>query len=177
MAACAVASAIPPLLPPVAGRVDVAGALGRAGFLTVIKDIGLKSPYEGKVRLFSSEIGEDIACYFVESEQTPSAVGLVAVPAADGTIALAGGFMIQSLPPADDELIDGMISRINEMGPLASFLEEDGSPEALLAKLFAETPLSALTRQNLSFRCTCSREKVQKALAVMSREEPGDHHR
>lgn len=158
-------------LPPLAGRVDVAGALGRAGFLTVIKDIGLKAPYEGKVRLYSSEIGEDIACYLAESEQTPSAVGLVAVPAVDGTIALAGGFMIQSLPPADEALIDGMINRIEAMAPLASFLEQERGAEALLSMLFAETPLSALTRQDLAFRCTCSREKVKKALAVMSRDE------
>ena len=158
-------------LPPVAGRVDVAGALGRAGFLTVIKDIGLKTPYQGQVQLYSSEIGEDIACYFAESEQIPSAVGLVAVPAADGTIAVAGGFLIQSLPPADELLIDGMIERIKGMALLSSFLEQESGPEALLAALFADTPLSTLTRQDLEFRCTCSREKVKKALTVMSRDE------
>ncbi|MDH3359246.1 MAG: Hsp33 family molecular chaperone HslO [Desulfobulbaceae bacterium] len=158
-------------LPPVDGRVDVAGALGRAGFLTVIKDIGLKSPYQGQVQLFSSEIGEDLACYFAESEQIPSAVGVVAIPAADGTIAVAGGFLVQSLPPADELLIDGMVERINGMAPLSSFLEQESGPEALLAALFADTPLSGLTKQDLEFRCTCSREKVKKALTAMSREE------
>ncbi len=158
-------------LPPVAGRVDVAGALGRAGFLTVIKDIGLKSPYQGQVQLSTSEIGEDIALYFAESEQIPTAVGLVALPAEDGSIAVAGGFLIQSLPPADDTLIEGMISRIEGMSSLASFLEQDTGPEGLLAALFVDTPLSTLSRQDLEFRCTCSREKVKKVLAVMNQDE------
>ena len=158
-------------LAPVEGKVDVAGALGRAGFLTVIKDIGLKSPYQGQVQLYSSEIGEDIAGYLTESEQIPSAVGLVAVPAADGTIAVAGGFLVQSLPPADEALVEGMIARIEELPPLASFFEQDSGPENLLAALFADTPLSALTRQDLAFRCTCSREKMKAALAAMKQEE------
>ncbi|MDH4319980.1 MAG: Hsp33 family molecular chaperone HslO [Desulfobulbaceae bacterium] len=153
------------------GKVDVAGALGRAGFLTVIKDIGLKTPYQSKIQLYSSEIGEDLAYYFTESEQLPSAVGLVAVPAADGTIAVAGGFLIQSLPPADDALVEAMIDRIGKMAPLSSFLEQEAGPEGLLAALFAETPLSMLTRQELAFRCTCSSESVQRVLAAMGRDE------
>ena len=158
-------------LPPVEGRVDVAGALGRAGFLTVIKDIGLKTPYQGQVQLFTSEIGEDIASYFAESEQIPSAVGLFALPAADGTIAMAGGFLVQSLPPADETLVEGVIRRIEGIASLASFFEQDDGPEKLLAALFADTPISGLTRQNLEFRCTCSREKVKPLLAAMKPEE------
>ncbi len=153
------------------GKVDVAGALGRAGFLTVIKDIGLKSPYQSKIQLASSEIGEDLAFYFTESEQIPSAVGLVAVPAADGAIAVAGGFLIQSLPPADESLVEAMIARIGEMAPLSTYLEQEAGPEGLLAALFVDTPLSMLTRQDLDFRCTCSRASVQKVLAAMDRDE------
>ena len=158
-------------LPLVEGRIDVAGALGRAGFLTVIKDIGLKSPYQGQVQLLTSEIGEDIAGYFAESEQIPSAVGLVATPAADGSIAAAGGFLIQSLPPADEKLVETLIGRIDGMAPLAEYFQDDAAPEALLAALFADTPLTALTRQDLQFRCTCSREKVKAVLAAMQPDE------
>lgn len=158
-------------LPPAAGKIDVAGALGRAGFLTVIKDIGLKTPYQSQVVLYSSEIGDDIACYFVESEQIPTAVGLVALPAADGSIQVAGGFMVQSLPPADETLIENIINRIEAMGSLSSYLSGDSGPERLLAELFVDTPLSDLTRQELEFRCTCSREKVRKMLSVMSDDE------
>lgn len=158
-------------MPMVQGRIDVAGALGRAGLLTVTKDLGLKKPYQGTVQLYTSEIGEDLAYYLAESEQTPSAVGLTAALDTDGNVAAAGGFLIQSLPPADEELISKLIERIEAMVSLSDLLCQGSSPEELLTRLFVNIPLLALGRQDLVLRCNCSREKVLGVLAAMDRTE------
>jgi len=156
-------------LPLVDGRVDVAGALGRAGFLTVTKDLGLGEPYQSRVRLYTSEIGEDLAYYFAESEQIPSAVGLSAALNPAGDLAVAGGFLIQSLPPSDATVIGQLIERIEAMGSLAELLL--AGPEKLLTTLFADIPLTMLGRQDLALRCNCSREKVRQVLNAMRRDE------
>ncbi|MDH5299175.1 MAG: Hsp33 family molecular chaperone HslO, partial [Desulfobulbaceae bacterium] len=159
------------MLPPVNGRVDVAGALGRAGFLTVTKDIGLKRPYQGMVELYSSEIGEDLAYYLAESEQIPSAVGVAAAMAPDGSIAVAGGFLIQSLPPADEALIGGLVKGIEALSSLTDLLLQGATPEGLLALIMGDFPFEILGRQDLAFRCSCSRTRVRQVLATMDREE------
>ena len=158
-------------LPMVQGRLDVAGALGRAGFLTVTKDLGLKRPYQGTVQLYTSEIGEDLAYYLAESEQTPSAVGLTTALDPDGNVTAAGGFLIQSLPPADEQLITRLIERIEAMESLSDLLCQGFGPEGLLTRLFVDIPLLALGRQDLCLRCNCSRDKVQGVLAAIDREE------
>jgi Disulfide bond chaperones of the HSP33 family len=109
-------------LPLKDGCFDIPGALGRAGLLTVTKDLLLKSPYQGVVNLVSSEIAEDIAYYLTDSEQTPSAMGLTAIPDDAGNIVVAGGFLIQSLPPANDEALDVLTGRIRTLPPLAKLL-------------------------------------------------------
>ena len=128
-------------LPDRDGKLDVAGALGRAGFLTVTKDLGLKAPYRGMVQLQSSEIGDDLAYYLTSSEQIPSAVGLGVLVTPDGSIAAAGGFLIQALPPQDESTVDLLMERIAQLPRLSHLLAEGTNPEGLLERLFAGHPL------------------------------------
>nr|WP_279342455.1 Hsp33 family molecular chaperone HslO [Geotalea sp. SG265] len=158
-------------LPEKNGKLDVAGALGRAGFLTVTKDLGLKEPYRGTVQLLSSEIAEDIALYLTESEQIPSAVGLGVYVETDNTVAAAGGFLIQALPPADDAAIDSLMETIAAMPPISQLLRNGSSPEDLLALLFKDIPHDVLERRPLAFACSCNREKIERVLLSLGRQE------
>lgn len=153
------------------GKIDVAAGLGRAGFLTVTKDIGMKQKYEGTVQLVSSEIGEDIAYYLSESEQIPSAIGLGVYLEPDGGIAAAGGFLVQSLPPADEELIAGIERRINALTSVTDMLREGKAPGDILAILFAAIPHRTTAHTALSYSCSCSREKMQRAVFSLGNAE------
>lgn len=149
---------------PVDGKWNVAGILGRAGFLTVAKDPGTGGePYRGTVQLHSSEIGDDLALYLTESEQTPSAVGLGASLDSDGDIAICGGFLVQALPKADDVEIDALMERIAALAPISELLAESGT-DGLLAALVGDMPYNRLETRELYFRCGCSRSKVEQAL-------------
>ena len=129
---------------PLNGRWNVPGVLGKAGFLTVTKDIGMGGdPYHGMVQLRSSEIGDDLAYYLTDSDQTPSAVGLNATLGSDGIIALCGGFLVQALPKADDHDIETVMANIEKLPPLADILKE-GGPEGLLGLLFGDIPYTVL---------------------------------
>ena len=157
-------------LPFVGGKFDVAGALGKAGFLTVTKDLLLKEPYRGIVRLYTSEIAEDIAYYLLESEQIPSAVGLGVF--ADGSgITAAGGFLIQSLPPSDEAVIETLSRRIETMPPITEMLLAGTTPEEIIVLVFAGIPVDILEKRELSFRCACSRGRFSRALMSLGREE------
>jgi molecular chaperone Hsp33 len=158
-------------LPDREGKLDVAGALGRAGFLTVTKDLGLKEPYKGLVQLHSSEIAEDLAYYLTSSEQIPSAVGLGVLVAPGGSIAAAGGFLIQALPPLDEAAVGVLMERIGQLPRLSGLLAGGTTPEELLARLFADIPYGTLEKRALAFACSCSREKVERALIAMGGEE------
>ncbi|MBI1921173.1 MAG: Hsp33 family molecular chaperone HslO [Geobacter sp.] len=158
-------------VPPRDGKLDVAGVLGRAGFLTVTKDLGLKEPYRGLVQLYTSEIAEDLAYYLTESEQTPSAVGLGVYVEPDGTVSAAGGFLIQSLPPADDLLIDQLMEKIGRLTSVTDLLREGKTPEDLLAQLFAGISYTTLEKRALAFQCSCSREKIERVLISLGKEE------
>ncbi len=153
------------------GKIDVAAGLGRAGFLTVTKDIGMKKKYEGMVQLSTSEIGEDIAYYLSESEQIPSAIGLGVHLQPDGSIAAAGGFLVQSLPPADEQLITGIERQINRLASVTEMLREGKTPRDILAILFAAIPHRATTSTALTYKCSCSREKMQRAVFALSNSE------
>ncbi len=158
-------------LPDREGKLDVAGALGQAGFLTVTKDLGLKEPYKGMVQLYTSEIAEDLAYYLTSSEQIPSAVGLGVQVATDGSIAAAGGFLIQALPPHDESTVDLLMERIGKLPRLSELIAGGLTPEDLLERLFAGIPYDTLEKRSLAFRCSCSREKVERALISMGEEE------
>ncbi len=157
-----------------AGKLDVGGALGRAGFLTVTKDLGLKEPYKGMVQLYTGEIAEDIAYYLTESEQIPSAVGLGVFVETDNRVSASGGFLVQSLPPGDEEVIDKLMERINRMPPVSRLLLEGKTPEQLLDKMFEGIPYMTLEKRKLAFKCTCSREKVERVLISMGAGELAD---
>lgn len=153
------------------GGLDVASALGKAGLLTVVKDLGLKDPYRGTVELYSSEIASDLAYYLVESEQIPSAVGLGEYVDTNGTITAAGGFLIQAVPPVDPELVDRLMARIERLPSLSELLRQGKSPEEILDLLFAEVPYDVLEQRELAFTCSCSRERIERVLISLGKQE------
>jgi molecular chaperone Hsp33 len=149
---------------PVNGRWNVPAVLGKAGFLTVSRDLGIGGePYNGTVQLLNSEIGEDLAYYLTESEQTPSAVGVSVRLASDGSVASCGGFLSQALPKADESEIAALLERIDSLPPITQLLDE-GGPDQLLSALMGEIPYNRLESRPLFFRCGCSKEKVERAL-------------
>jgi molecular chaperone Hsp33 len=158
-------------LPLRGGKLDVAGAIGSAGFLTVTKDLRLKEPYSGTVQLYSSEIAEDLAYYLTESEQVPSAVGLGVYVEAHGGVTAAGGFLVQSLPPSNDEVINRLTEQIQTMPPLTELLRGGGTPEELLEYIFTGVPFDVFEKRPLSFKCSCSKERVVNALVSLGQEE------
>lgn len=158
-------------LPPRNERFDVAGAIGKAGFLHVSKDLGFGEPYRGMVQLVSSEVAEDLAFYLTTSDQIPSSVGLGVLPREDGHIAVAGGFLIQALPGADDAQLAELESRLLALPPLTSLLREGLSPEAILARIFSGIETSHQATLPLVFDCSCSRRQAQAILALLPEEE------
>lgn len=160
-----------PALPPRADKFDVAGAIGRAGFLTVTKDLGLKKPYQSMVQLQTSEVGEDLAWYLSSSEQVPSSLGLGVEFNSTGDIAAAGGFLIQTLPPELPEKIDTLVDRIEELPPVTSMLRDKIHPTEILARIFGDQRFATCENIPLSFFCPCSREQIEQMLFGLGSEE------
>jgi molecular chaperone Hsp33 len=158
-------------LPPREGRFDVAAAVGHAGFLHVVKDLGLKEPYRGMVQLVTSEIGDDLAYYFAASEQTPSTVALGVELGADGAVAAAGGFLLQLLPGGDPALVDRLEQRLVELPPTTTLLRQGVAPAAILERLLGDVPTTRLGQIPLTFACTCSRRQVAEALKLLGAAE------
>lgn len=158
-------------LPPKDGKLDVASALGKVGILKVTKDLGKKEPYQGIVQLYTSEIAADIAFYLAKSEQLPSAVGLGVFVEPDDRVSAAGGFLIQSIATSNEELIDKLIEHIEKLPPITELLRRGKTPEELLELIFADIPFTPLEKHTLALRCSCSRERVEKALLILGREE------
>jgi molecular chaperone Hsp33 len=156
--------------PPVNGRWNIPEVLGRAGFLTVSRDLGIGGePYHGTVQLRNSEIGEDLAYYLTDSEQTPTAVGVSVRLASDGSVASCGGFLAQALPRADESEIAALLERIDSLPPITQLLDEGGT-DLLLSALMGEIPYNRLESRPLFFRCGCTREKVERALHSLGKE-------
>ncbi|UCG11512.1 MAG: Hsp33 family molecular chaperone HslO [Deltaproteobacteria bacterium] len=158
-------------LPAKDGKIDVAGALGSSGLLTVTKDLRLKEPYKGVVKLYTGEIAEDLAYYLTESEQIPSAVGLGVYVEPEAGVSAAGGFLIQSFPPYDEEVVDKLIGRIQEIPTVTHLIRNGISPEELLEMLFAGIPFEILEKRALGYQCSCSKERVERAIISLGREE------
>jgi len=152
------------------GKLDVAGAVGRNGFLYVVKDLGLKEPYRGSVPLVSGELGEDFTYYFASSEQTPSAVGLGVLVDTDGGVRQAGGFILQLMPGVEEQAIDRLERRLKEMPQLTSLLDRGETPEEILRYL-ADEDVQILERMPVAFKCNCSRERVERTLVSMGERE------
>ena len=151
------------------GKLDVGGLIGRDGTLTVSRDLGLKEPYIGSVELISGEVAEDLTAYLVESEQVPSACGLGVLVGTDRQILAAGGFLVQLLPGAPEELIRQIEDNIFMMDQLTTILHEDGYEEVLHQVLRGLEP-QILATDEVRYRCTCSRERIAKALQSAGEE-------
>ena len=153
------------------GKLHVSRALGTEGFLTVFKDVGLDEPYQGIVKLRTGEIAEDIAYYFVESEQIPSAVGLGVFVETDGRVSSAGGFLVQSMPPSEEATITRLIENIGKIRSVTEVLREGKTPEDILGLLFEGIPYKTLEKKGLSFRCTCNRDRIEDVLVSLGCKE------
>ena len=162
------------LMEKVPGKLDVGAAVGTDGSLTVIKDLGLKEPYIGSIGLFSGEIADDIAMYFVESEQIPTACGLGVLVDRDQSVKSAGGYLIQLMPGATEDTIVKVEGGIMAAGPVSALLEQDPDPEHLLRAVMSDFDLKILETQPVSYKCYCSRERVERALISLGRQELED---
>lgn len=162
------------MLPPNAqGKLDVGGSLG-LGVLSVIKDIGLKEPYVGQTQLITGEIAEDLTYYFATSEQVPSSVALGVLMSKDNTVRQAGGFIIQLLPGASDEIIDRLEAKLSGISSITSLLDAGKTPEEILKDILGEFGLEILKKMPVQFHCDCERSRVEKAIISIGRKEIQD---
>ena len=145
------------------GKLDVSGAIGR-GTMTVIRDLGLKEPYVGTIDMPSGEIAEDLTYYFAESEQVPSSVGLGVLVDRDWSVKQAGGFILQLLPATPDEVIDSLEKKLAKVASVTSMLEDGLMPEDILQELLGEFGLEIMEKNEVSFQCNCSKDRIEKAL-------------
>ena len=152
------------------GKLDVSGALGH-GHLSVIKDLGLKEPYAGQIPLISGEIAEDIAYYFTQSEQTPSAVALGILVDIDYSIRQAGGFVLQMMPGADPKVAAQLEDKLSSFPPVTTLLDSGKTPEHILQMLLGEFGLEILDAYPVGYYCNCTRERVEKALISIGRAD------
>lgn len=152
------------------GKLDVGGAVG-SGMLRVIKDIGLKEPYVGTVELQTGEIAEDLTYYFAASEQVPSSVGLGVLIDTDCSVRQAGGFILQLMPQADDEVIGQLEKNISALRPVTDMLEQGYTPEKMLEELVDGLGLTVTERLPVSFQCNCSKERIRKALISIPKSD------
>lgn len=159
------------MLPPNSkGKLDVGGALA-PGFLTVIKDMGLKDPYVGQTMLITGEIGDDLTEYYMSSEQIPSSVGLGVLMNKDNTVNVAGGFIIQLMPFTDDATIDKLESNLKEISGVTSMLAEGMKPEDMLKKVLDGFDVEVTKKMPARFRCNCSKDRFAKSLATLPKSD------
>ena len=156
-----------------AGKLDVGAAIGY-GTLTVIKDMGLKEPYSSQVPLGTSEVAEDLTYYFAASEQVPSAVGLGVLMSKDNTVKQAGGFIVQLMPFADEEVISKLEERVNSISSVTEMLEKGMTPEDILREVMGDMDVEFTDKIDTGFECNCSKEKVARALAGLSKKDMED---
>lgn len=152
------------------GKLDVGGAVG-SGILRVIQDSGLKEPYVGQTVLQTGEIAEDLTYYFATSEQVPSSVGLGVLMERDNTVRQAGGFLVQLLPFAEEETISRLEQNLQKIRSVTSMLDEGITPEGLLEHVLEGMDMQIMDTGDVDFVCSCSKERVEKALISIGREE------
>ena len=153
------------------GKLDVGAAVGQDGTLTVIRDLNMKEPYVGSVGLLGGEIAEDLAAYFVESEQIPTACGLGVLVDRDQSVLAAGGYLIQLLPGAGEDTIAKVEGSLMAAGAVTGLLRDDPDPEAMLRKALSDFDLEILEKSPIEYRCYCSRERMERALISLGAEE------
>lgn len=153
------------------GKLDVSGAIGNNGFLTVIKDLGLKEPYCAQIPIVTGEVAEDITAYYFTSEQTPTvcALGVLVDPETENVL-LAGGFLIQLLPTADEQTISLVEKGLENISPVTTMLAQGLSPEQICEKVLPEFKMQFLDSENVEYKCDCNTERVTKALIGAGKE-------
>ncbi|MGK0552498.1 Hsp33 family molecular chaperone HslO [Enterococcus faecalis] len=153
------------------GKIDVRGAVGDQGIFTVIKDLGLKETFSGQTPIVSGEIGEDFTYFMAVSEQIPSAVGLSVLVDTDESVKVAGGFMIQVMPGADEGTIDFIEKRLQEVPMISQLLVQGETPEQILERLLGEDEVEILEKMPVQFQCNCSKEKFGTAIIAVGVDE------
>lgn len=153
------------------GKLDVGAAVGGEGTLTVIRDLRMKDPYVGSVGLLGGEIAEDLAAYFVESEQIPTACGLGVLVDRDQSVLAAGGYLIQLLPGAGEDVISRVEGGVMAAGSVTGLLSGSVAPEEMLRRVLSDFELEILERTPIAYRCDCSRDRMERALISLGPEE------
>jgi len=153
-------------------KLPVGEAVGKNGFISVVKDLGLKEVYQSSIKLISGEIAEDLAYYLTVSEQIPSAVSLGVLVNTDGSILAAGGFMIQKLPEAQDKEIAELEEKLKNFPLITTLLSQNKTPEEILEMLFSN--IKILEKRELRYKCTCSKERVENMLIALGEKELED---
>ncbi len=153
------------------GKLDVARAVGTEGFLSVVKDLGLKDMFTGQVPIVSGELGEDFTYYYAVSEQLPSSVGVGVLVNPDNSILAAGGFLIQVLPGADEETISKLENRLKTISPISNMIHEGLTPEEILYTILDKQNVKILDTLPVSFSCHCSYERTEQAIIGLGKEE------
>ena len=160
-----------PLVEKFPGKLDVGATVGTDGTLTIIRDLQMKEPYVGSVELISGEIGDDVTAYFAQSEQTPTACALGVLVDTDCSVKVAGGYLIQLLPGAPDETIDAVERGIKRAGAVTKMLEAGMTPEDILGQVCGEIGVVFMETTEVSYKCYCSRERVEAALISLGKKE------
>ena len=153
------------------GKLDVGAAVGCDGTLTVIRDLNMKEPYVGSVGLLGGEIAEYLAAYFVESEQIPTACGLGVLVDRDQSVLAAGGYLIQLLPGAGEDVISKVEGGVMAAGSVTGLLRENDDPEAILRKVLSDFDLDILEKSPVEYRCYCSRERMERAIISLGPQQ------
>ncbi len=160
-----------PLVEKHPGKLDVGATVGTEGTITVIRDLQMKEPYIGSTPLVSGEIGDDVTAYFVQSEQIPTACALGVLVDRDQSVKVAGGYLVQLLPGAPDEVIDKLEAGIQKAGAVTPMLEAGMTPEDILGQVCGDLGVVFLETTEVSYKCYCSRERVESALISLGRQE------
>lgn len=160
-----------PLVEKYPGKLDVGATVGTEGTLTVIRDLQMKEPYIGSVQLVSGEIGDDVTAYFAQSEQTPTACALGVLVDRDQSVKVAGGYLLQLLPGAPDEVIDKLEEGIKKAGAVTAMLEQGMTPEDILGAVAGDLGVVFMETTEVEYKCYCSRERVIQALISLGKEE------
>ena len=160
-----------PLVEKYPSKLDVGATVGTDGTLTVIRDLQMKEPYVGSTELISGEIGDDVTAYFVQSEQTPTACALGVLVDRDCSVKVAGGYLVQLLPGAPDEVIDALEAGIQRAGAVTKMLEEGLTPEDILGQVCGSLGVVFMETTEVEYRCYCNRDRVTAALISLGRQE------
>ena len=160
-----------PLVEKFPGKLDVGATVGTDGTLTIIRDLQMKEPYVGSIPLVSGEIGDDVTAYFAQSEQTPTACALGVLVDTDLSVKVAGGYLIQLLPGAPDEVIDAVEAGIKQAGSVTSMLNNGLTPEDMLGQVLGNLGVVFMETTEVSYKCYCDRDRVTSALISLGKKE------